>query len=62
MIAFCDCGREHLWLTGARVLCPCGQVLESQTNKELRERKAEHGTRIALIVQRNPLLLPEKTK
>jgi hypothetical protein len=55
MRAFCDCGREHQWQIG-KALCPCGKVLDPQTNEEARERKMIHGTRIALIIQRNTLI------
>lgn len=39
-LAFCDCGREHVW-TGTG-MCRCGKVLEAQTQNEFDQRKRDH--------------------
>jgi len=56
MRALCICGREHRWETGD-TLCPCGTVLEGQTDEQVRELQEMHGKRIALLVENNPHLI-----
>lgn len=39
-LAFCACGREHVWI--GKGMCRCGKVLEPQTQSEFDERKRDH--------------------